>query len=579
MRGDSILVRSVLLALCVLLAIVTAECPNGCSGNGDCMAKDMCNCYKNFEGNDCADRTCPFGRSFVDTPRGDLNMDQNRKTANWILSNSQQAPEGTYEYFKPDAQTNEAHFHLECSNKGICDRATGLCQCFDGYEGAACGRTTCPAKCSGHGTCESIRELGSKAGGTLFGLEGATGAVTYDLWDSNSTYGCRCDPWYYSPDCSKRNCKVGVDPLFLSVGTARYETFIVHAYVDSAAAVPANSWVRLRLLDYYGESYITDKIPIVASGTTNAAAVTSAIKAVPNLTFRTVKCEDLGAGPDLGGFQSVRAGDPKGMSVVCQYSDNPGKMRIPEVVSYYLGTVPGDVKYVYVATTSIQGENHDWFTVQSSMVLAATTPINAAGTEVTITAAPTVAPVTPQLLKIGPHIVLATAWDNTNMKFTLVYPLKHTIPTSTTIFTTPTDTGFTITATALTAFPVSDVAVGATRIDLGALAPAAGTLAAGDTIFYYNAFFSIQQIYLDTGKYYANLDKPFAGNSDTGAAGVNVGAGPPVYKITFPSDKSKRYDYVSECSGRGLCSYETGICTCFKGYTNDNCNTQNILAL
>ena len=30
---------------------------------------------------------------------------------------------------------NEAHPQVECSNKGICDRKTGECMCFENYDG------------------------------------------------------------------------------------------------------------------------------------------------------------------------------------------------------------------------------------------------------------------------------------------------------------------------------------------------------------------------------------------------------------------------------------------------------------
>jgi len=33
---------------------------------------------------------------------------------------------------------NDAHQSVECSNKGLCDRKTGECQCFDNYDGKAC---------------------------------------------------------------------------------------------------------------------------------------------------------------------------------------------------------------------------------------------------------------------------------------------------------------------------------------------------------------------------------------------------------------------------------------------------------
>jgi len=39
------------------------------------------------------------------------------------------------------------------------------------------------------------------------------------------------------------------------------------------------------------------------------------------------------------------------------------------------------------------------------------------------------------------------------------------------------------------------------------------------------------------------------------------------------------YQYVSQCSNRGSCDGSTGLCGCYKGYTNDNCDTQNMLAI
>jgi hypothetical protein len=33
---------------------------------------------------------------------------------------------------------NAAHYYMECSNKGMCDRDSGLCECFGGYDGSSC---------------------------------------------------------------------------------------------------------------------------------------------------------------------------------------------------------------------------------------------------------------------------------------------------------------------------------------------------------------------------------------------------------------------------------------------------------
>merc|ERR1712166_884916 len=35
------------------------------------------------------------------------------------------------------------------------------------------------------------------------------------------------------------------------------------------------------------------------------------------------------------------------------------------------------------------------------------------------------------------------------------------------------------------------------------------------------------------------------------------------------------FEYATQCSNRGTCDYGTGTCTCFSGYSNDNCDTQN----
>ena len=39
----------------------------------------------------------------------------------------------------PVAGENNVHESTECSNMGICDRKSGECECFDGYEGIARG--------------------------------------------------------------------------------------------------------------------------------------------------------------------------------------------------------------------------------------------------------------------------------------------------------------------------------------------------------------------------------------------------------------------------------------------------------
>jgi len=130
----------------------------------------------------------------------------------------------------------------------VCDRKTGECKCFEGYEGKGCRRSTCPESCSGHGTCEYIDELAGdyydrRTGpGALYrtrsgtkittkisdhttGAQTVSNVVTrsantevyhgflYDLWDAQKIQGCKCDLGYSGPDCASRVAPKGDDPL------------------------------------------------------------------------------------------------------------------------------------------------------------------------------------------------------------------------------------------------------------------------------------------------------------------------------------------------------------------------------
>jgi len=49
------------------------------------------------------------------------------------------------------------------------------------------------------------------------------------------------------------------------------------------------------------------------------------------------------------------------------------------------------------------------------------------------------------------------------------------------------------------------------------------------------------------------------------------------YKF-YPAREST-YNYVAQCSNRGICKEDTGLCECFSGYTSDSCSEQNSLAV
>jgi len=178
----------ILLLLLATVATVYSACDNHCSGHGTCNTDDVCTCYDNWgigqahDSGDCSERVCPYELAWVDVPN----------------------------------KNGKFHKYAECSGRGLCDRATGECQCFDGYEGKGCARTTCPNDCSGHGTCEYIDDMSFGATWTDYDVKGFhTDSKTFEFssWDAGKTRGCVCDATYGDVDCSKRMCPYGNDIL------------------------------------------------------------------------------------------------------------------------------------------------------------------------------------------------------------------------------------------------------------------------------------------------------------------------------------------------------------------------------
>ena len=152
------------------------------------------------------------------------------------------------------------HGYEECSGAGLCDRASGQCQCFAGFSGYACQRRefaggqecpeharsagrhqlpqapqasaltsicsirthaltrppppslrpplpslsppgACPSDCSGNGMCRLLSEIPT--------------TVPYTDWDSSQIQACVCDAGYFATDCTQRSCPTGDDPLTL----------------------------------------------------------------------------------------------------------------------------------------------------------------------------------------------------------------------------------------------------------------------------------------------------------------------------------------------------------------------------
>jgi len=262
-----------LLTIFSVIGFASAACPNNCAGHGTCGEATQCDCYRNWFGADCSKRICTYSAAFVDTPVGDLNGDGEHGPAryfdprlntkvfgiDYVGGGQSELYSHNYGYARATRTTthDEAHFYRECANKGICDRTTGQCQCFPGYEGEGCTRTSCPNGCSGHGRCRTIHD----------------DMPSYAAWDLHHTQYCDCDSGYSGPSCSMRDCPRGADPVLYALEVTNsvqgifWRTFNKASTKEDDEAIyndrmPSTVHYTITFTDEYGDEHVTSLLSV-----------------------------------------------------------------------------------------------------------------------------------------------------------------------------------------------------------------------------------------------------------------------------------------------------------------------------
>eukprot|EP01031_Cornospumella_fuschlensis_P027548 gene27549-33274_t len=122
-------------------------------------------------------------------------------------------------------KANDVHPLVECSNRGVCNRETGMCECLENFDGIACERT----------------------------LAEDAGRVYETPWDADKHVGCVCDVGFRGPDCSLRECPSGPD-IMKGFGN---EAVLLYLEIRPAAAQHLAHRLRKDLL--YSQHSLSDE--------------------------------------------------------------------------------------------------------------------------------------------------------------------------------------------------------------------------------------------------------------------------------------------------------------------------------
>jgi len=621
-----------ILLLAILPLLTRAACPNACSGHGSCGEFDMCTCYTNFEGGDCSQRVCPFNWAWVTTSNGDINFDGDRYDgteynvdypfsqgdSNAQLT-TQRSPGGTWENWPYFGHANEGHFYMECSNRGLCDRSTGDCACFPGYSGTACRRSVCPNDCSGHGTCETIAEMAQFPG------------LTYALWDRSMQRTCLCDPGYTGPSCEERLCPYGDDPL--TVLNNYNEVQYVEVKANSAFA----GTMAFKYTDYYGEEWKSDYFT-VAPAASNAVDTDAqdVLLGIPNDVFEGISvkrqyCEQVipgvfatdgsgalvtatstgaaaafvlttgdvircpAASTSLFTMTSATAFTVDDASTESTADDTTCFLVDKECALFRIdfSNTAGDLIQVDAVTdkitvggktnaqdgsTGITQSGNDYYSpavqhatggVIAQHTKASTVTDTCDGTVDTMTIATNTITCSANTdwtvfglsEKVAVECYVNSAWKALGT-YTVHGSTDPTTGVLTTVETFPSCTAK-IRVTLVSEFITVNADVGQI-MEVGDHVTVNGWNAASVMIaesFLYSSTTGNTKVFLSLAKESA------ASGSETDTTGTEA------FKIENAGTSES-----NECSDRGLCNRESGICACFKGYTGDSCHVQNNLA-
>lgn len=290
-------------------------------------------CDEGYAGVGCKQRLCPETVAFTSGTDG------------FTPSKSIGLSYATDAGVSTSATFNNQHSYRQCGGRGTCDFETGICQCFPGFTGVGCRRTTCPNSCSGHGVCmnDDIANYHAASAGNGNLPAGDIDINTWgNLWSADKFQGCKCDGGWGGNDCSLRQCPRGDDP---ETQCADEQGNDIQYLTCTGMQATTEQFFNLRFTDLLGNRYNTRAIVIHPHTATPTAAnsatisppymkaashsVQTALESLPNFAIPQVEVTTLNAEAQFSSeetcvkeqFNCVTKGKGKNKKTECEERD------------------------------------------------------------------------------------------------------------------------------------------------------------------------------------------------------------------------------------------------------------------
>jgi hypothetical protein len=459
---------------------------------------------------------------------------------------------------------------------------------------------------------------------------------SYDKWDAYMARTCNCDPGFSGPSCADRICPRGDDPLTKDNAHNHIQSVDIFSTVTTITATNLAGTFTLTYTDVNGEAYTTSDIAVkpydaYSSATAVGTATKAALEALPNNAIPSVSvtatyCEesyihDVGSTTNADGALTVDAGGTA--------------LATPGVPAFYrpIQIATGDLSVIQSSDgkVAVQG---DAIAVDS---VATGVTFGAATGQITTLTNPycmrlliefTGVPGVVNNLVVDHSKVTFAGKTNTqdsNSAVNSAVTSERLIGTGTLSYTRPSTvtrsdssagviSSKTLTITGVTAaeFPAgSEIQIECGTRNLGKYTVASDsttdTIVVSETIQTNTCTSTGTALKATLLTHIIKSDLPVHNFGNIVGSQVKLGSTSVLGLVTATSGSTSgtfaHYIFVSvgnsgdissasqtlkidgtgttennECSDRGLCDRETGLCRCFAGYSGDSCETQKSIA-